>query len=79
MKVSELQARLSKLDPSLEVYCYTEDEKLATQDRPFVIFAVCSADTVRAVQTRLDDGTPYFQFDNEKGRPVVTLEITGDF
>jgi hypothetical protein len=30
-----LITQLEKLDPNLEVYCYTEDERFATADRPF--------------------------------------------
>ena len=31
MKVRELITQLEKLDPNLEVYCYTEDERFATE------------------------------------------------
>jgi hypothetical protein len=40
MKVRELQEQLSKLDPELDVVCYSEDERLLVEGRGFILFDV---------------------------------------
>jgi hypothetical protein len=45
MKVRELQEHLSKLDPELDVLCYSEDEKLLTEKRGFVLFDILAVNT----------------------------------
>jgi hypothetical protein len=79
VKVRELQQQLSKLDPDLEVVCYCEDEALLRDNRAFVLLDISVANATRAVRSRLDDGTPYLTFDNEKGNPIATLEVTSQF
>jgi hypothetical protein len=37
MKVRELQEHLSKLDPEIDVVCYSEDERLLVEKRGFVL------------------------------------------
>lgn len=44
MKVKDLVDRLSKLDPNLDIYGYTEDLKLASDDRPYHVFSIGSMD-----------------------------------
>lgn len=80
MKVRDLKERLSKLDPQLDVYCMTEDEKFLSAGRLFVVFDVVDVSTTEAEPTRLDDDTPYLKFG--KGSPAITiatLQITSDF
>lgn len=80
MKVRELQEHLSKLDPELDVVCYSEDERLLVEKRGFILFDILAVSTVDAERRRLDDGTPYLKF--ERGPASVamaTLEVTSDF
>ena len=80
MKVRELQAQLSKLDPELDVVCYSEDERLQVEGRGFILFDVLAVSTAKAQRLRLDDGTPYLQFDRgSASAAIATLEVTLDF
>ena len=80
MKVRELQEQLSKLDPEMEVVCYSEDERLLVKKRGFILFDILAVSTANAERLRLEDGTPYLKF--EKGpdsAAITTLEVTADF
>ena len=45
MKIRELQEQLSKLDPELDVLCYSEDERLLAEGRGFILFDVLAVST----------------------------------
>lgn len=80
MKVRELQEHLSKLDPQLDVVCYSEDEKLSVGARGFILLDVLAVDTIQAGRLRLDDGTPYLKFGKSPAASAIaTLEVTTDF
>lgn len=80
MKVRELQEHLSKLDPKLDVVCYSEDERLLVEGRGFILFDVLAVSRADAVRLRLDDGTPYLKFDRGPASVgVATVEVTSDF
>lgn len=80
MKVRELQEQLSKLDPELEVVCYSEDEKLLDEGRNFTLFDVEAVSTSEAERTRLDDRTPYLKLGKGPASgPIGILEITPNF
>ncbi|MHB8066989.1 MAG: hypothetical protein ACYDIC_03705 [Desulfobaccales bacterium] len=80
MNVRELQKHLSKLDPELDVFCYSEDERLSVEGRGFILFDVSDVSTVEAERLRLDDGTPYLKFGKGPSSAVIAiLEVTSDF
>ena len=80
MKVRELQEHLSKLDPELEVLCYSEDERLLVEKRGFILFDILAVSTAKAERHRLEDGTPYLKFElGPDSVSVATLEVTSDF
>lgn len=80
MKVRELQEHLSKLDPEMDVLCYSEDEKLLTEKLGFILFDILAANTSEAERLRLDDGTPYLKFERGPNSvTMATLEVTSDF
>ena len=80
MNVRELQKQLSKLDPELDVVCYSEDERLLVEGRGFILFDVSDVNTAKAERLRLDDGTPYLKFDKgPKSATIAILEVTSDF
>lgn len=79
MKIRELQEQLGKLDPELKVLCYSEDEKLLSEGRGFILFDVSAVSTTEAEMLRLDDGTPYLKFGKgPTSVTIATLEITSD-
>lgn len=80
MKVQQLQEQLSKLDPELEILCYSEDETLLTKDRGLVVLDIVAVNTSEAERLRLDDGAPYLKFGKGPASfPLATLEVTADF
>lgn len=80
MKVRELQEHLSKLDPELDLLCYSEDEKLLTEKRGFILFNIIALNTSEGERLRLEDGTPYLKFERGPNSvTMATLEITSVF
>lgn len=80
MKVKDLQKQLSKLDPDLEVICYTEDEVFQNREKAFRLFDIEHVDTVEAERVRLEDNTPYLKIGKSPVSEVIgTLNITSDF
>jgi hypothetical protein len=80
MKVSELMSKLEKLDPNLEVYCYTEDERFATPDHPFWLLDLHHVETVKASLSRDVNRLPIATFEHSAtARTIVTLDATADF
>jgi hypothetical protein len=71
MKVRELQDLLSKLDPEIDVVCYSEDEKLLTKGRGFVLFDISAVNATEAEKLRLDDGTPYLKFGKSPAETTI--------
>jgi hypothetical protein len=80
MKVRELQQQLNKLDPDLEVLCYSEDEILQSKGQVFRIFNIEAVDATHAERVRLQDNTPSLKLGKGPNSEVLaTLEITLDF
>jgi len=80
MKIRELQERLSKFDPELEVICYNEDEIFLVENRGFVLFDIQDISTTETERFRLVDGTPYLEFKSGSTTEIfVTLDITSVF
>jgi hypothetical protein len=80
MKVRELQEQLSKLNPQLEVFCYSEDEKFLSEGRGFILFDILAVNSAEAERLRLNDGTPYLKFGkNPAASAIATLEVTAKF
>ncbi len=80
MKVRQLQEHLSKLDPELEVLCYSEDERLLVEKRGLILFDILAVGTANAERLLLGGETPYLKFDQGPDSvEMATLEITTDF
>jgi len=80
MKVRELQEHLSKFDPELDILCYSEDEKVLTEKRGFILFDILAVNASEAERIHLEDGTPYLKFERGPNSvAMATLEITSDF
>jgi hypothetical protein len=80
MKVRDLQDKLNKLNPDLEVVCYSEDEILQKEGHVFHLFDIESIGTTFAERVRIGDNTPYLKLgkgpDSEE---LAILTITLDF
>jgi len=82
MKVGELMARLAKLDPDMDVYCYTEDERFATDDRPFWFLDVYSVDTAKVRTDRDKNGIPtatFVDLEDKDARMLATINVSSEF
>ena len=80
MKIRELQEQLSKLDPELDVVCYSEDERLLVEGRGFILFDVLAISMTEAERLRLDDEIPYLTLGRSPAsEAIATLEVTLDF
>ena len=80
MKVRELQAELNKLDPDLEVVCYTEDERLVAEGCLFTLLDFLAVQKVDAKRSRLPDGSPTLVLGKSpESEPIATLEVTSEF
>ena len=80
MKVRELLQKLNKLDPDLDVLCYSEDKILQSKGQLFRIFNIEAVETTHAEMVRLQDNTPYLKLGKSPDSEVLaTLEITLDF
>lgn len=54
MEIRELQEKLSKLDPELDVVCYSQDEGLLAERRGFILFDIFAVSTAEAERFRLN-------------------------
>lgn len=80
MKVKDLIAALSKLDQNLEVYGYTEDDSLASQDRRFHIFFMDSVEVSAAEMFRDKNHAPAIRFgQSEQSRNIAFVNLTTGF
>jgi hypothetical protein len=64
VKVNDLIAQLSKIDQNLEIHDYSEDESIATHEKPFRFFFIDNNSVNWAILSRGDDGMPQSTFDN---------------
>ena len=79
MKVRELQERLSKFDPELDVLCYTEDAQFITAATHFRLLEIEDVTITHGERMRLKDGTPYLRLDKGANSvDLATLEVTAD-
>jgi hypothetical protein len=80
MKVGELQQQLSKLDPDVEVLCYSEDEALRGKNQAFRLLDIECVSTAEGERIRLDDERPYLRLGKSPESMVIAiLEVTADF
>lgn len=73
-------AQLSKIDQNLEVYGYSEDESVATNERPFRFLFIDDISVNGVILSRDDDGIPQAIFDNGPGsQRLVLINMSADF
>jgi len=60
--------------------CYSEDEKVLTEKRGFILFDISDVNTSEVERLRLEDGTPNLKFVRSPNSVIMaTLEVTSDF
>lgn len=74
MKVRDLLEQLNRLDPDLEVVCYSEDE--AAFQKKQLFFSADKISTVNAEISRNEEGLPLISFRGNS--PVALLEMIAD-
>jgi hypothetical protein len=74
MRISELLAVLSRMDPSLEVLAHA-----AHGECRFQFFDIESVALRGTLRSRDEAGLPQASFDEEQGRPLAVLKLTADF
>lgn len=80
MKVKELISELSKLDPQLDVLCYTEDDAFLPAGHLFRLLKLDRVSVTEGEQQRGDDQVPTLKIG--KGAHSVrlaTIEIISNF
>lgn len=79
MRVRVLQEHLSKLDPNLEVFCYTEDEVLVAGGRSGFL-EIEAIDTAEGERFRNEQGVAGVRFGKGNlSETFVIIEVTTDF
>ena len=80
MKVKDLIVQLGKLDQDLEIYGYSEDESIATDDKLFRLFSVDHVDTRSAILSRAEDRSPQATFDSgPDSQKLALINMSVDF
>jgi hypothetical protein len=80
MRVRELLQLLSKLNPDLEVLCYSEDEALLQDGQGFRILDIEALSIAEGERVRLDDHTPYLKLGkSSSSEELAIIEVTSDF
>jgi len=80
MKVKELLAALSKLDQSLDVVCYTEDEALQVNGHMFRLLDIDNVSVSDVEMRRDDSGTLTLKIGkSELSSPIALLQVNSDF
>ena len=74
MRVSELLALLSEMDPTLDLLAHA-----AHGECQYKFFDVATVEVANAVRSRDASGTPHAALDPDKGRPLAMLTLTADF
>ncbi len=80
MKVAELIAHLSTLDPSLEVLGYSEDRGVLAPEHEFRLLSLAGVELSVAEARRGDDDVPTLRFGaGPDSRRFALLHLTAEF
>jgi len=82
IKVKDLIDQLNKLDPTLDIYGYTEDDCLGTDGRPYLVFSIESTEISIVERERDSKGRPLLKFSDseQKGAgKVAFINLSTDF
>ena len=80
MTVKELVAALQKFEPSLDVYCFTEDDTLLAPNHEFRVLEISDVKSVNAEKCRGDDDLLSLKIGSSaKSSKHVLIDVTADF
>lgn len=79
MRVAELIEKLRKLDPKLEVLCYTEDEALQSEGHLFKLLDIESVEVSEGERCRVDEVPTLKLGKGPESEKLAILAVTGDF
>ena len=80
MKVRDLMNALGKMDPELDVLCYSEDEVLVAPGCGFRILDIEAVDCTKAQKVRLKDGSPSLKFEGgPAAQRLAVLNVISQF
>ena len=79
MKVEELIEKLKKLDPKLEIICYTEDEEFQSKRHMFRLLDIESVEVSEGQRCRVDE-VPTLKLGKGPGsEKLAFINVTGVF
>lgn len=80
MKVKDLQEKLSKLDPNLEIVFSTEEDKFLSDGELFKLFDIDHISVSEAESLRNENREPTLKFcKSANSQPIVIANIVSDF
>jgi hypothetical protein len=80
MKVKELVEALGKLDPQLEVLCYTEEQDLLAKNHMFRLLDIESVEVSEGTQVRGQDGVPSLKLGKgDLSKKFAFINVMSDF
>lgn len=80
MKVKDLLVTLSKIDPNLDVVCYTEDDALLAGGHMFRLLDIENVSVSDAEKLRDSSGTPTLRLGkSESSSPIAFINVISDF
>lgn len=80
MKVKELIAKLTKLDPELRILCYAEEEGLVAEGHLFRLLDVEDVSISEGEMLRGSDGLPSIKFGSgQHSTRIAMLNVCGEF
>lgn len=80
MKVLELIEKLKKLDPSLDVLCWSEDESVQAPGHSIRIMQIIEVTTVNGEMVRCEDLIPSMKIGSTQvSAQHAVIEVSADF
>ncbi len=80
MKVKDLLNSLSKIDPEMDILCYSEDESFLPKNHLFRIFEIEELKVIEGEKIRGNDGIPTIKLGQSQGsQKHATLTVTSFF
>lgn len=80
MKVGELIDKLKRLDPKLEILCYTEDAAFLPEKHLFRLLDIEGVDVSEGERCRTDDRIPTLKLGaGPHSEKLAFLNVTADF
>ena len=80
MKVKDLIAKLTNLDPEIDILCCCEDEGLRSSESEVQVLEILDVSEKVAEMSRVESGKPWLKFEkSDTSSKVALIEVTTDF